>query len=334
MARKTDSALQGMKTWVLKPAKFFKMIDDACELRRRHSDDPDYLIQPIYAWITPQIAGKILADRNNHNRNIRAKHVKRLAKDMKMGEWQVINSGLGFDMNGDLIDGQHRLHAIIECGERQKMGVFLGLDTEAMKGIDQNAKRSLSDVAGLVNGIDVSTQAGRIVNMFVEMATGSKGSDFTISERLRWYLAYQDSINFAAGRVLKHRARRGLSCTAVLTAIARAHAAGVDQEFLEAFYDDFYTMEGVSFRNSHLARKFRDDVLEHGAPKDKDKKRFIIKMERLIHLYVEDDLTRRKNFGTLRSLTYSIPSQLPDTVGDFEGIDDQDIDAMMMEEES
>lgn len=65
--------------------------------------------------ITPEIAAEYLKT-NWRNRTIRHSHVTRLARDMKAGRWIVTSETIKFDLDGKLIDGQHRLLACTEAG--------------------------------------------------------------------------------------------------------------------------------------------------------------------------------------------------------------------------
>jgi len=61
-------------------------------------------------------------------RKLNASTVKRYAADMKMGHWCLNNQGIGYDDNENLIDGRHRLWAVVEAGVPVKMLVMRGLE--------------------------------------------------------------------------------------------------------------------------------------------------------------------------------------------------------------
>lgn len=85
---------------------------------------------------------------NKQNRPIRHNHIKKMAEDMKAGAWQVTHQGIAFNKLGELIDGQHRLNAIVESGRAVTMAVTYGCDCSAFTIIDQGIKRSTSDITG------------------------------------------------------------------------------------------------------------------------------------------------------------------------------------------
>lgn len=59
--------------------------------------------------------GKILLERNIHDRKISEAAMQKYATGIKAGEWRLTLGGIGFgpDHHGILADGQHRLPTII-----------------------------------------------------------------------------------------------------------------------------------------------------------------------------------------------------------------------------
>lgn len=94
--------------------------------------------------VTPHKAERWLK-LNKENRNIRSGCVWLLAREMKEGEWKENGETIKFDVEGNLIDGQHRLSAIIKSGCSQKIFIARGVERVAFPTIDQGTSRSLSD---------------------------------------------------------------------------------------------------------------------------------------------------------------------------------------------
>jgi len=99
--------------------------------------------------MTPKKARQILDSRNNNNRHIRDSHVAALASEMKSGNWRLNGETIIFDSDGELMDGQHRLAAVVKSGKTVEMLVVRGVEKEAMRTIDRGKSRSLADVIGL-----------------------------------------------------------------------------------------------------------------------------------------------------------------------------------------
>lgn len=95
--------------------------------------------------ITPMKAAKLLS-LNTHNRDLTANRVKNLAGAIKRGEWRLNSDCIAFSGNGDggvLLNGQHRLHAVIQAETAITVGVMYGLEPEAQETMDSGASRSL-----------------------------------------------------------------------------------------------------------------------------------------------------------------------------------------------
>ena len=98
---------------------------------------------------------------NTHNRNARPTYVARLAGAMERGEW--VQNGESIKLNGDvLLDGQHRLLAIVESGTTQPMLVVRDLPTGAQETLDIGARRNLADILRLRGEVDVNTLAATL----------------------------------------------------------------------------------------------------------------------------------------------------------------------------
>jgi len=85
--------------------------------------------------ITPSQAFAWL-EGNTHNRPLDQAHVERLARDMKAGRWRLTHQGIAFDTTGLLVDGQHRLWAVIEADVTVPMRVFFNEPPESRHVLD------------------------------------------------------------------------------------------------------------------------------------------------------------------------------------------------------
>jgi hypothetical protein len=117
---------------------------------------------PVYniVNITPDLAKKWLAQ-NTHNRNLRERVVNGYATDMRAGNWVEDGQSLRFAkgdvvlldnppiIGGALLDGQHRLSAIITANVTVRMLVVSNLPDSTQETMDTGAKRSFADVLKL-----------------------------------------------------------------------------------------------------------------------------------------------------------------------------------------
>lgn len=96
------------------------------------------------ASITPAMARKFLSN-NSSNRNIRPRKVAEYKRSMEQGFWRITGDGISLSDDGALLDGQHRLQAIIEHGKPISMAVIKGVDNGAQQYMDCGTPRRISD---------------------------------------------------------------------------------------------------------------------------------------------------------------------------------------------
>jgi hypothetical protein len=101
-----------------------------------------------FETVTPEVAEKWLRH-NNRNRPMSNTEVGKHARDMKAGNWLQTGQTIGFDWNGNLTNGQHRLQAIVLSGVPQQLLVVRGLDPRAQDVTDIGKKRTIADALHL-----------------------------------------------------------------------------------------------------------------------------------------------------------------------------------------
>lgn len=94
--------------------------------------------------VTPALAGEWLS-KNDRNRNLRQELVFKYAKDMIEGRWGFTGDPVQFDVNGNLLNGQHRMAAIIKANVTLRMLVVRGLNRDSQEYMDVGARRTLGD---------------------------------------------------------------------------------------------------------------------------------------------------------------------------------------------
>lgn len=116
---------------------------------------------PQFVTITPRIAAQWLK-LNTSNRNLRESAVAKYARDIREGRWVKNGDSIRFSATGKLLDGQHRLSAIIDAGTPVEMLVIPGLADETQATMDIGARRTSADALTL-NGVQNSTIVAAIV---------------------------------------------------------------------------------------------------------------------------------------------------------------------------
>jgi hypothetical protein len=138
-----------------------------------------------WEWIAPEDAERLL-DRNDSNRNVRSRVVSAYARDMEADRWLTTGETIKIGHNGELLDGQHRLQAVMQTGVGQKFLVVRDLDPEARRVIDTGAVRTGGDalrMAGLGGGNPYALAgAARLFTLWdsgrlTHMTSGNRGED-------------------------------------------------------------------------------------------------------------------------------------------------------------
>lgn len=91
--------------------------------------------------ITPERAEEYLAA-NRGNRNIVQSHVAAMARDIRNGQWMFNAQPICFSRSGRLLNGQHRLSAVLEANQPIEVLVMRGLPEEAFETYDKQAKKA------------------------------------------------------------------------------------------------------------------------------------------------------------------------------------------------
>jgi hypothetical protein len=109
------------------------------------------VIEPKYGLIldvvevTPEMARAWL-ESAPPNRRLRQVFVRQLSADIQQGRWLLNGAPLRFDTDGRLIDGQHRLSAILHAGMPVLSVVVYGINSDARDTLDEGLARRFADV--------------------------------------------------------------------------------------------------------------------------------------------------------------------------------------------
>lgn len=95
--------------------------------------------------VTPAVAADWLAV-NTSNRRMSAARVKRMAMSMQRDEWIVNGETIKLDRAGNLLDGQHRLAAVVMANVPIQTYVVSDLDPAIFDTIDVGQSRSFADM--------------------------------------------------------------------------------------------------------------------------------------------------------------------------------------------
>lgn len=120
--------------------------------------------------ITPDQAKEYLKC-NNINRPVVQTAVDKYANLMERGEWKLNGEALCFTEGGALVNGQHRLLAIIKSGKTIPMLVVRGCEDGSFLTYDQGRSRTAADIFAL-SDIPNASQMSSCIQKFVKLKSG------------------------------------------------------------------------------------------------------------------------------------------------------------------
>jgi len=128
----------------------------------------------VFEVITVDKAKRYLAN-NKRNRPMNKVNLAFLESEMKRDRFHLTGESIKIAEDGTLLDGQHRLLAIVNSGKPQKMLVVSGLDNDAFKFIDTGRKRTASDVLG-IQGIKQNNAFAAMAKFIINFKKGKYAS--------------------------------------------------------------------------------------------------------------------------------------------------------------
>lgn len=141
--------------------------------------------------VDPELAERWLA-RNPNNRNLRKAVVEGYARDMLSANWVLNGETIKFDNAGRLIDGQHRLSAVVTADVTVPMIIVRGIDPDYMDTVDAGAKRTYADALKL-QGEDNTTTLAAIARRAVMWSKGARTNTGAIRPTPREMNAFLDA---------------------------------------------------------------------------------------------------------------------------------------------
>lgn len=178
--------------------------------------------------ISPDLA-RLWLENNLRNRTVKDDVVKAYALDIKNGTWIPTHQGIAFNDRDELIDGQHRLHAIILADQTIRSMVTFGLPSEIeghemtpMDAVDRGRTRSVADQLKIQHGMKNGTIISAITAGIANICCSERTRRLSVGQTLDIYRAFEHSINF----MIVHRPKQhGLRSAGVLAAFAFAIAS-------------------------------------------------------------------------------------------------------------
>lgn len=176
-----------------------------------------------YLDVTPDMATRWLKA-NFGNRPVKQDVVAAYARDMVNGVWQPTHQGIAFSDEDKLIDGQHRLLAIVKCGKTVRMMVTFGIRAQiegqqmtTMDCVDRGATRSVADQLKIQHGLKNGSAIAQVCSTIAHLCVGERMRRLSVGQTLDIYREFKAAVDY----VIEHRLKEtGLKSAGVLGAFA------------------------------------------------------------------------------------------------------------------
>ena len=130
----------------------------------------------------------MLAANYERQRGMRRRHVEALAREMTAGRFELNGETIKLSPDGRLLDGQHRLAAVVEADIPVEMTVTRGVAESAFRTIDRGRVRSIGDYLQH-SGYKSGTSLGAAINLSLTVRDMDPIVDFdeavAFAERVR-----------------------------------------------------------------------------------------------------------------------------------------------------
>lgn len=207
--------------------------------------------------ITPTIA-KIWLEKNANNRPLRQGVVNAYAEDMLHNRWEVNAQPIVFGRAGELLDGQHRLNAIVKANVPVYMMVVN--DAPSSKLYDVGLRRSTPDILRFKDnnntGFMYSAYGISVIRNIIGNFSGGNGrhGGITTNQIEEYINENKEYLEDFFNNIIENTSssiQRGLRTSAVPAALYFAYRAGVDKDKIKRFYKVFLT--GLSTDTNEVA---------------------------------------------------------------------------------
>lgn len=182
------------------------------------TEEVDYHLRISLEYIAPATASDYLRRNFEGNRKRSVTRTKRYARVVGRGHWRVTHESIAFDEEGWLIDGQHRLAAIIESGVGVWLLVVRGVPRDVYEALGRPMIRRIDDVATEDWITSRTVAVGRVMLLGARAGSGIEVAGLDEDALLTGIRAHQKAITFVEG--LHHNK---IVTAPALGAVARAY---------------------------------------------------------------------------------------------------------------
>lgn len=201
----------------------------------------------------PPSKAEAMLEANRRNRPLSEKYIAKLAEDMKAGKWEENGESIKVAKDGTLIDGQHRLWAVVMSRVTIKSVVVTDLDEDVFDTVDTGKPRNLGQalaIHGYANYFQLAASLGWIWRIREKTLFGDTANRSTLMMMLE---SDKKNIISAVARCEKKSPFRIFPASVI--AALYYYFIKKDTVLAEAFVQCIYSGSAEGFPNFHLLRE-------------------------------------------------------------------------------
>lgn len=220
--------------------------------------------------ITPSMASEYLRKNTPFNRSINPKRVETYADEMRRGGWKLNGESICFNKKGELVDGQHRLSAIIKADVPIETTVIRGIENDVVL-FDRGGNRTETQILRMRNDVVFKPSNSIIasIKMYLTITYGGNNnsvwSSTAIVEFINTFASILQKVHeiteVSSSKYTSTQVNSKKACiqTAVMGALMKGEGPEKLAKFFEIFRTGIYNtdkeLSALVLRNDFLSGK-------------------------------------------------------------------------------
>ena len=209
--------------------------------------------------IGPKLAEELLK-KNVSNRRIIHRRVERYARKMKSGQWPFIGDPICLSRDDVLLNGQHRLWAVVIGSVELYFNVVLGLPPETQRFMDQGRNRTAANqlsIEGVANPVAASALSRFVISWDDGQVVSRRNDSVTTDDIAEFVEENPDRVQDAI--VLAERVRSNVPVMSIgATAAVAFKTIEIDESAAVEFFEMFAT--GANLPDGHPVLMLRNHL--------------------------------------------------------------------------
>lgn len=194
--------------------------------------------------ITPQMAKDWLEKSDPNYRPLDVNRITQYCRSMREGKWSYTGESIKLNCDGSVVDGQHRLHAVVQTGISIVSEVIEGIVD--IDDIDTGKPRKLSDVLRVKGYVNVNVLAASLARLYEYSENRSADNvHATGVSVLLQFLKQCPSITSSVAFIEKHR-NKHLFLRGAYAVVTHYCTQRSDKELSTQFFTELITGDNLS----------------------------------------------------------------------------------------